>query len=215
MVCKSDDLNSYRNLLTALICTFNQGGTGTGKSTYWLDPLLRLKNRTSPGRKKHKQVHFSSVEEHRQRHWGIRCGQAKWPVWWGRDAEWVKRSRVGNAKVTLGRVQSWHHGRLSSVQFSCSVMSDFCHPMNHSTPGLPVHYQLLEFTQTHVHWVSDAIRPSHPLSFLLLLPSIFPSIRVFSNESALRIRWPRCLLQHYLHQPGQRRKLNVHSQMNG
>ena len=58
-------------------------------------------------------------------------------------------------------------------------------------PGLPVHHQLPEFTQTHVHWVSDAIQPSHPLSSLLLPPSIFPSIRVFSNESALCIRWPK------------------------
>ena len=63
--------------------------------------------------------------------------------------------------------------------------------MNHSTPGLPVHHQLLESTQTHVHWVSDAIQPSHPLSSPLPLPSIFPSIRVFSNDSALRIRWPK------------------------
>ena len=63
--------------------------------------------------------------------------------------------------------------------------------MNCSTPGLPVHNQLPESTQTHVHWVSDAIQPSHPLSFLFLLPSIFPSIRVFSNESALHIRWPK------------------------
>ena len=60
--------------------------------------------------------------------------------------------------------------------------------MNCSMPGLPVHHQFPEFTQTHVHWVSDAIQPSHPL---LLLPSIFPSIRVFSNESALCIRWPK------------------------
>ena len=60
--------------------------------------------------------------------------------------------------------------------------------MNHSTPGLPVHHQLLEFTQTHVHRVSDAIQPSHPL----LSPSpIVPRIRVFSNESALCIRWPK------------------------
>ena len=66
--------------------------------------------------------------------------------------------------------------------------------MNRSMPGLPVHHQLLEFTQTHVHWVSDAIQPSNHLILcrpLLLLPSIFPSIRVFSNESALRIRWPK------------------------
>ena len=63
--------------------------------------------------------------------------------------------------------------------------------MNHSTPGLPVHHQLPEFTQTHVHWVSDAIQPSHPLSSLLILPPIPPSIRVFSNESTLHMRWPK------------------------
>ena len=53
---------------------------------------------------------------------------------------------------------------LSFVQFSCSVMSDSLRPMNHSTPSLLVHHQLPEFTQTHVHQVSDAIQPSHPLS---------------------------------------------------
>ena len=64
--------------------------------------------------------------------------------------------------------------------------------MNCSTPGLPVHHQPPEFTQTHVHRVSDAILPSHPLSSpLLLLLSIFPSIRVFSNELAIYIRWPK------------------------
>ena len=76
----------------------------------------------------------------------------------------------------------------NSVAQSCSSL---CDPMNCSTPGLPVHHQLLEFNQTHVHWVSDAIQPSQPLSSLLLLPSIFPSLRVFSNESALRMRWPK------------------------
>ena len=53
---------------------------------------------------------------------------------------------------------------LGSVQFSRSVMSDSLRPMNRSMPGLPVHHQLPEFTQTHVHQVSDAIQPSHPLS---------------------------------------------------
>ena len=68
-----------------------------------------------------------------------------------------------------------------------------CDPMNHSTPGLPVHHQLPEFTQTHVHRVSDAIQPSHPLlspSPPLLSP-IPPSIRVFSNESTLHMRQPK------------------------
>ena len=63
--------------------------------------------------------------------------------------------------------------------------------MDYGMPGFPVHHQLLELAQTHIHQVSDAIQPSHPLSSLLLLPSIFPSIRVFSNESALGIRWPK------------------------
>ena len=63
--------------------------------------------------------------------------------------------------------------------------------MNHSTPGLPVHHQLLEFIQTHLHRVGDAIQPSHLLSSLLLLPPIPPSIRVFSNESTLCMRWPK------------------------
>ena len=60
--------------------------------------------------------------------------------------------------------------------------------MDCSTPGFPVHCQFLELAQTHAHRVGDAIQPSHPL---LLPPSIFPSIRVFSNESVLRIRWPK------------------------
>ena len=59
------------------------------------------------------------------------------------------------------------------------------------TPGLPVYHQLPEFTQTHVHWVSDAIQPSHPLSSPSPPASIFPSNRVFSNESVLRITWPK------------------------
>ena len=81
-----------------------------------------------------------------------------------------------------------HSFQFSSVARSCPTL---CNPMNCSTPGLPVHHQLPEFTQTHVHRVSDAIQPSHPLSSPSLLPPIPPSIRVFFNESALRIRWPK------------------------
>ena len=79
-------------------------------------------------------------------------------------------------------------GQFSSVAQSCPTVYN---PMNRSTPGLPIHHQLPESIQTHVHWVGDAIQPSQPLSSLLLLPSIFPSLRVFSNESALRMRWPK------------------------
>ena len=70
-------------------------------------------------------------------------------------------------------------------------MSDSLRPLNRTIPGLPVHHHLPEFTQTHVHRVGDAIQPSHPLCPLFLLPPIPPSIRVFSNESTLRMRWPK------------------------
>ena len=63
--------------------------------------------------------------------------------------------------------------------------------MNCSTSGFPVHQQLRELTQTNVYRVSDAILKSHPLSSLLLPPSVFPSITVFTNESVLHIRWPK------------------------
>ena len=78
--------------------------------------------------------------------------------------------------------------QFSSVAQSCPTL---CDPMNRSTPGLPVHHQLPEFTHTHVLRVGDDIEPSHPL----LSPSppapIPPNIRVFSNESTLCIRWPK------------------------
>ena len=81
----------------------------------------------------------------------------------------------------------------ASVQFSSVAQScpTLCDPMDCSTPGLPVHHQLPEFTQTHVHWVGDAIQPSHPLSSPSPPALNLPSIKVFSNESALRIRWPK------------------------
>ena len=79
-----------------------------------------------------------------------------------------------------------------SVQFSSVAQSclTLCDPMNCSTPGLLVHHHLLEFTQTHVHRVDDAIQPSHPLSSPSP-PQIPLSIRVFSNESTLHMRWPK------------------------
>jgi len=70
--------------------------------------------------------------------------------------------------------------QFSSVTQSCPTL---CDPMDCSTPGFPVHHQLPELAQTHIHQVSDSIQQFNLLSSLLLLPSIFPSIRVFSNES--------------------------------
>ena len=77
---------------------------------------------------------------------------------------------------------------VSSVTQSCLT---FCDSMDCSMPGLPVHHQLPELTQTHIHWVSYAIQPSHLLSSPFFLPSIFPNIRVFSNKSVHCIRWPK------------------------
>ena len=75
----------------------------------------------------------------------------------------------------------------TSLQFSsvAQLCLTLCDPMDHSMPGLPVHHQLPELTQTHVHWVGDAIQPSHLCCPLLLAHSIF------SSESALCIRWPK------------------------
>ena len=84
--------------------------------------------------------------------------------------------------------------QFSSVAQSCLTL---CDPMNRSTPGLPVHHQLPEFTQTHIHPVSDAIQPVMPSSHLILchplilMSPIPPRIKVFSNELTLCMRWPK------------------------
>ena len=78
--------------------------------------------------------------------------------------------------------------QFSSVAQSCLTL---CNPMNRSTPGLPVHHQLPELTQTHVHRVSDAIQPSHPRSSPSPPAPNLSSIRVFSNESTLHMRCPK------------------------
>ena len=91
----------------------------------------------------------------------------------------------GDKAVLLGE-GVW--GQPASSPQSCPTL---CDPVDRSTPGFPVHHQLPEFTQTHVHRVSDATNHLILCCPLLLLPSFFPSIRVFSNESAFHIRWPK------------------------
>ena len=76
----------------------------------------------------------------------------------------------------------------SSVIQSCLTLWD---PIDWSKPGFPVHHQLPELAQIHILGVSDPIQPSHPLSSPSPPPSVFPCIRVFSNESVLCIRWPK------------------------
>ena len=88
----------------------------------------------------------------------------------------------------FGCASSCQSVQFSSVAQSCPTLWD---PMDCSMPGLPVHHQLLEFTQAHVHWIGGPIQPSHLCHPLLLLPPISPSIRVFSNESTLCIKWPK------------------------
>ena len=77
--------------------------------------------------------------------------------------------------------------QFSSVAQSCLTL---CDPMNCSTPGFPVHHQLLELAQTHVHRVGDAVQPSHPLSSPSPPAFSLSQHQVFSNESVLCIRWP-------------------------
>ena len=100
----------------------------------------------------------------------------------------------------LQRPEGWKLHLSDSLAWGClfqtycrsvsKLCPTLCNRMNCSTPGFPELRYLLEFAQTHVHWVNDAIQPSHPLLSPSPLTSIFPSIRVFSNESALHIEWP-------------------------
>ena len=92
--------------------------------------------------------------------------------------------------ATIFPNSTWFSDVISSVQ-PLSPCLTLCNPMDHSTPDFPVHHQLPELTQTLIYRVSDAIQPTHPLSSPFLLPSVFPSIRVFSSESVLHIRWPK------------------------
>ena len=82
---------------------------------------------------------------------------------------------------------SYYYFKFSSVAQSLTLFN----PMDWSTPGFPVHHQLLELTQTHVHRVGDAIQPFHPWSSPSPPSFNLSSIRVFSNESVLCIRWPK------------------------
>ena len=97
-----------------------------------------------------------------------------------------------NSASPLQKLHSWNLS-ISPTQFSSVAQScpTLCDPMDCCRPGFPVHHQLLELAQTHVHqqWCHPTISSS--VAPLLLLSLIFPTIRVFSNESVLRIRWPK------------------------
>ena len=136
----------------------------------------------------------------------ITSGTNSRETWRGGERAIYAESRCRRSCPAKGRAGGWENSRykilqflsslmvadvlilVCSVQFSCSVVAEtLCDPMNCSTPGLPVHHQLPEFTETHVHWVGDASSHLIICRPLLLLHSIFPSIRIISNESALQV----------------------------
>ena len=96
----------------------------------------------------------------------------------------VMLRKVLNSQCWFYLKNECHNLQFSSAAQSCPLL---CNPMDYSTPGFPVHHQLPELAQTHVHRVGDTIQPSHPLLPLLLLPSIFPIMSQFFHH----IRWPK------------------------
>ena len=108
--------------------------------------------------------------------------------------EWQASEYTGHRQLLRGRNIRCHETSLQcNFQFSsvAQLWPTLCDPMDCSTPGFTVHHQLPEFTQPHVHWVGDAIQPSHPL-----LPPSPPALNLSQiqgllNESALGIRWPK------------------------
>ena len=98
------------------------------------------------------------------------------------------KQHIVKTQITSSTFSIIRSDQIRSVAQSCPTL---CDPMNRSTPGLPVQHQLPEFTQTHVHRVSDAIQPSQPL-LSLSPPAPNPSQhQIFSNESTLCMRWPK------------------------
>ena len=95
---------------------------------------------------------------------------------------------LSTPKITNVILRMWEDVQFSSVAQSCPTLC----PMDCSTPGFPIHHQLPELTQTHVHRVSDAIQPSHPLSSPSPLAfNLSQQQDLFLSESVLRIRWPK------------------------
>ena len=155
----------------------------------------------SPGEGNGNPLQYSCLENpvDRGAWWAAVCGVAQ-------SRTWLKRlsssSQYFCLKNSMDRGASWatvwvtkrhnwatntHISQFSSVTQSCPTLSN---PMDCSKPGFPVHHQLLEIAQIHVHWIGDAIQPSHPLS------SPSPAFNISQQEglfqrAVLRIRWPK------------------------
>ena len=150
-----------------------------------------------------------SKSEH-ARSWSIMCSTLVCIAWvfWKYSYQYRLSSPVCNtcistfsATIVTVLFKNFKHSVVSisidfnllSVQFSSVAQScpTLCDPMNRSTPGLPVHHQLPEFTQIHVHRVSDTIQPSHPASSPSPTAPNPSQHQVFSNELTLHMRWPK------------------------
>ena len=114
-------------------------------------------------------------------------GGAWWAAIYGVTQNRTRLKQHSSSSSSSSSLYENRSVQFSSVSQSCPTL---CDPMNRSMPGLPIHHHLLEFTQTHIHRVHDAIQPPILSCPLLLLPPIPPSIRVFFSESTLRMRWP-------------------------
>ena len=134
------------------LCTFNAGGPGSIPGQGTISLMLQL--RSGAAQK-------NSIKKKKKR-WDIQTKEQNGIWTWATNM----LSLHGEQTECSGPLRNVAIPRALSVQFSSVTQSrpTLCNPMNHSTPGLPVHHQLTEFTQTHVHRVSDAIQPSHPLS---------------------------------------------------
>ena len=144
----------------------------------------------SPGEGLGNPLQYSCLENPMDRGaWrAILCRVTKSQTWLKRLSMHAWNWLSQNQTICLNFMSPMCSVQFSSVAQSCPTL---CDPIDCSTPGLPVHHQLLEFTQTHVHWsvmTSNHLIFCHPL---LLLPLVPPSIRVFSNESTLRMRRPK------------------------
>ena len=132
-----------------------------------------------------------------------RCKRHMFDPWLGKNP-WRKKwqptpgilPRESHGERSLAGYSPWRPKELdmtevTSVQFSPQSCPTSYDPMDCSKPGFPVHHQLPEFTQTHVHWVGDAVQPSHPLPSPS--PPTFNHFQhwVFSSESVLHIKWPK------------------------
>ena len=140
-----------------------------------------------------KDDHFTFLGASEMRSWQLRTSgrfQVRLQVSYALPVTMIKMVGVGYMAKGTDRWQE----RQTVICCCCSVTKSgpfFRDPMGCSTPGFPILHCLLEFALIPVYWIDDAIQPSHPLSPLLLLPSVFPSNKFSSSESALCIRWPK------------------------